>query len=543
MKPFRLDLKPKKKVKEQQSQQSESTNSFFDGGEREKGDEIKRETVREYDGTKAIHEATCGTKQPLVIPVVQNSGRVFALGGQAKATKKDPVPIDAVSSSSVDLAGDDAEAIRALQQEAKNPEGHVTKSGSERPDRNISIEAPEDSFHQSKEEERETQQFHRDMAALPDAMNVEEYRQSQVSIGEFGAAMLRGMGWTGDDNDKQNKNTNNSQQSLPRPHRLGLGAIPKLERADIEETEGRRPKTMDQYERDKKLRKQAQDFARQRQKQVEIDKQQTLQNGSLVLLDNGRRAKIVQLDGVPGLNQVLIRVEGEGDVVSAKRGIVGRLLKRDELQERPFTERTVKDSSRESDRKNSKDSTHRDISRDNGRREREYSDSSRRKRRRDEVRESSDRSARKTQHRNGDFREGKQRTEPNEHSRYGKKMATWVIPQIRVRVVTEKLGRRYFKEKGTVIDVTPKGSTVQLDEGRVVLDRVPERYLETALPKAGGRVVVVGPTDRPPEYIHCKGTLLERGKGRGVLQIDSDKSVLTLSLDDLAEWVGAMDDE
>mmetsp|Transcript_3616 Transcript_3616/g.7536 ORF Transcript_3616/g.7536 Transcript_3616/m.7536 type:complete len:87 (+) Transcript_3616:2-262(+) len=77
---------------------------------------------------------------------------------------------------------------------------------------------------------------------------------------------------------------------------------------------------------------------------------------------------------------------------------------------------------------------------------------------------------------------------------------------------------------------------------RVVLDRVPERYLETALPKAGGRVVILT-SSSGRDYLHSKGTLLERGKGRGVVQLHSDKSILTLSLDDLAEWVGPVDEE
>jgi G patch domain/KOW motif-containing protein len=110
---------------------------------------------------------------------------------------------------------------------------------------------------------------------------------------------------------------------------------------------------------------------------------------------------------------------------------------------------------------------------------------------------------------------------------------------IRIRVITEKLGRKYYKSKGVIVDVTPKGATVRMDDGSL-LDRVPERYLETALPKTGGRVLVLA-----GKHKLVKGQLLERDskKGRGVVQVYEDMNVLTLSLDDMAEWCGPLDDD
>ena len=118
----------------------------------------------------------------------------------------------------------------------------------------------------------------------------------------------------------------------------------------------------------------------------------------------------------------------------------------------------------------------------------------------------------------------------------------WVVANIRVRVVSERYGRQHFQRKGVVLDVTPKGATVQMDDAGALLDRVPERHLETALPKAGGRAIVLARGS--PHYL-AKGTLLERNsaKGRGVIQIQEDMAVETLSLDDLAEWCGPLDDD
>jgi hypothetical protein len=117
------------------------------------------------------------------------------------------------------------------------------------------------------------------------------------------------------------------------------------------------------------------------------------------------------------------------------------------------------------------------------------------------------------------------------------------MPHIRVRVATDRLGREHFQQKGVVVDVTPKGATVRMDGGGkapaapVVIDRVPARYLTTALPKAGGGAVVV-----QGRHKHSRGTVLQRDSRQAVIQLDEDHSVLTLPLDDLAEWCGPRDD-
>jgi hypothetical protein len=122
-----------------------------------------------------------------------------------------------------------------------------------------------------------------------------------------------------------------------------------------------------------------------------------------------------------------------------------------------------------------------------------------------------------------------------------KSIEHWLTTNIRVRVVTKKIAKgRQFKEKGIVLDVLKRGAeaTIQMANGEI-LERVPERYLETALPKIGGNAIILtGPNKSE------KGKLLERhsDKGRGVLQLFEDMNVVTLSLDDIAEFCGALDD-
>jgi hypothetical protein len=77
-------------------------------------------------------------------------------------------------------------------------------------------------------------------------------------------------------------------------------------------------------------------------------------------------------------------------------------------------------------------------------------------------------------------------------------------------------------------------------DNQEVLDNIPERYLETALPKTGGNVVVLEGCHR-----WKKGRLLERSseRSRGIIQLFEDLEVVEVSLDRVAEWCGPVDDD
>ena len=78
-----------------------------------------------------------------------------------------------------------------------------------------------------------------------------------------------------------------------------------------------------------------------------------------------------------------------------------------------------------------------------------------------------------------------------------------------------------------------------MDNDGAVLDKVPERYLETALPKVGGKVIVL----ESKEHRWKKGTLLERtGRSLGIVQLQEDLEVAKVELDSLAEWCGGQDE-
>ena len=68
----------------------------------------------------------------------------------------------------------------------------------------------------------EDEAFQQDVKELPESSTLDDY--SNMPVSEFGAAMLRGMGWTGEGKDKKN-----IQPWLPqsRPSLLGIGAKEK----------------------------------------------------------------------------------------------------------------------------------------------------------------------------------------------------------------------------------------------------------------------------------------------------------------------------
>jgi hypothetical protein len=150
------------------------------------------------------------------------------------------------------------------------------------------------------------------------------------------------MGWSGgDDNGSNNKKKKDDEAgSMPRPHRLGLGAIPKMDDSMLPPSSSSRRRALrpDQLKRQEALEQQQQEYAKQRKDQLVNDKQRTLQNHSLVHITNGngRRAKILQLVGVPGLSMVKIQYEGESEASIVKRREIGDLLSREELDKKQY---------------------------------------------------------------------------------------------------------------------------------------------------------------------------------------------------------------
>lgn len=131
-------------------------------------------------------------------------------------------------------------------------------------------------------------------------------------------------------------------------------------------------------------------------------------------------------------------------------------------------------------------------------------------------------------------------------SQKAKQYLHWLIPSIRVRLISNKMPK-YHLQKGVVQDVLratdsksssgPK-AILLMDDGQV-LDKVPERYLETALPKTGGNVIILEGVN---DVRWKKGRLMERLSTNCLIQLEEDLEVVEVSLDNVAEWCGDSND-
>lgn len=85
----------------------------------------------------------------------------------------------------------------------------------------------------------------------------------------------------------------------------------------------------------------------------------------------------------------------------------------------------------------------------------------------------------------------------------------------------------------------PDTFSVRVDDTGKLVEGLQHSLVETALPKAGGMVLVLNGSHRLR-----RGKLLERhsADARAVVQLSGDLQAVELSFDDVAEWVGGQDD-
>jgi len=530
---------------------------------------------------------------------------------------------------------------------------------------------------------KEDETFQEDLTKMADDIPITSDAYVSVPISEFGAAMLRGMGWKGDEDNENNTrkksamNPNSNDVVIPRHHRLGLGATPmplSLKSSSKTSSNGittdskrhraiRKPPKPGEINKLQQEEEEELAWKAKLEEKRQNDKQITLQIGSIVYINSlpsssssfistkqKRRAKLNKIQGVPGLNRVLIELEyyDEGLLpgpLSVKKSDIA-LVPREELDKIPFKDALVdnsdkvgkKESRGKSNRNESKINTmQKRIQHDEERGEDRMSnrhqrdlDQSRSKRRRRSLRScshsrsrSGDRNTKKRRsreqkdydvdkrlreemtrddrrkdkhkserrnikdlskqemHRRQKENERHQRGKYDEYDRYtrqnqdddtifekhekivlqkekrnGSKSITpkeskskyeepsqsWLIPNIRVRVVSRKYAKgRHYKQKGIIVDALHGGrkAVLHMTNGEV-LDCIPERYLETALPAIGGNAIVL-----TGQHKYEKGVLIEKNldKGEGVIQLFEDMHVVSLLLDDIAEWCGSLDED
>ena len=174
----------------------------------------------------------------------------------------------------------------------------------------------------------DTERFKVDVALRPEDIGVKSAAYKQIPIEDFGAAMLRGMGWSGLTDQDEEISKKLMEPLFSRDVHLGLGAKAKPLQLD-DKNKFRNNAT--------KLEQSKSEWLIKAENKLNNQK---LIEGDIVWLRvpeyAGLRGYIIKTQGVPGLNKVSIGLESSGKEVHIKRSDAVVLTK-EELETKPFT--------------------------------------------------------------------------------------------------------------------------------------------------------------------------------------------------------------
>ena len=313
----------------------------------------------------------------------------------------------------------------------------------------------------------------RDLSLRAADVSASSSSYEHIPIHEFGAAMLRGMGWVESKEEAENFDKKYSAPVVARESRVGLGATSKPPGRHSRGSKSKLEQEMHVWT----------------QKVNERIGSQDVNNGHFVWIRDplyaGCRAVVVATRGVPGLDKIRVSLEVDGSLVEIKKHDVV-LLSDAEMKEEPYNGvplRTV-------------------VEQEDNKRKKEYVD---------------DVSGSDSKKRRGEAeRSGKDQDEPSK----------WLHPGIRVRIISNSKkagGNSGHLQKATVIDVCAQGTaSLQLDDGSV-LQHVKEKYLETVLPAVGSICMIL-----TGEHRGQTAQLLEKRKEseRAVVQLNNAEVVV-----------------
>lgn len=347
-------------------------------------------------------------------------------------------------------------------------------------------------------QEKELQAFKEDLQDLPEQASLDDY--ATMPIEDFGAAMLRGMGWEeGKPVGRNSKGLVAAVEFVPRGGRLGLGANAPVKEeikkkyikpgesrerpAEMVLAEGPEGKSRNVKSLDEKLVKREVPGAREGKTMCVVEGRH---RGLL-----GRVVKLVKQEGRSERAQ--LELASSGEVVTIRCSVLADLGTReaDTAQGRGRTER----------------------SRDDG-------DGVGQKRHRSEQR--------------GGDGVGEMKQQRKERKTEKEEPRAWLYSNIRVRIVSKSFqGGRLYLKKAVVADVlSPRECVLEL-EGGEVLSNVSQRVLETALPKRGERVMILqGP------FRGQRGKMLDKKGEAASVQLNEDFSLHNFTLDAIAEYTG-----
>jgi len=354
--------------------------------------------------------------------------------------------------------------------------------------------------------EKELEAFKEDVEDLPEEASMEAYES--MPIEDFGAAMLRGMGWKEGEGVGRNAKSGRADpvEFVPRMGRLGLGA----DTMDV-------PGATLKKNNDKKILKPGES----REEKTEI------------LMRDPNASRAPGMRNVKSIDEKLIKKEELG-VKEGKRmyvakgkheGLTGRVLK---IQKADGKAQFELDSSGEViTLRCSELDEMANAPAPQG----------------DKKRKSSEDAGNKKSKKPREEEESEEDDDDDDDDD-----APWLYPSIRVRIISKSFsGGIYYLKKGTIVDIpTPKECTVQIDgdNGRAssLISNVRQSYLETCVPKKpGGRVVILAGKLRGR-----RGKLVQKNKSNDTarIQLSDDFTVHDeIDLDEIAEYVGEMDED
>ncbi|CAJ1932982.1 unnamed protein product [Sphenostylis stenocarpa] len=327
-----------------------------------------------------------------------------------------------------------------------------------------------------------------DLQRLPEDQGFDEFKD--VPVEGFGAALLAGYGWKeGMGIGKNAKEDVKVVEIKRRTAKEGLGFVGDAPAAMV-----RGNNVKDNKDKDKEKN--------------EKEKVVRIVGGR----DVGLKGSVVSRIGD---DYIVLELSRSGEKVKVKVGDVAELGSKEE--ERCL--RKLKESKTQREDKGSK-----------------------RKHGRDEVEEKRVDASRREERRGVDSQNGVEEKRVDAGSREESRVVdhrrvSWLTSHIRVRVISRDLkGGRLYLKKGEVLDVVgPTTCDVSMDESREIVQGVSQDFLETAIPKRGGPVLVLA-----GKYKGVFGSLVERDLDRETAIVrDADThELLNVKLEQIAEYIG-----
>jgi G patch domain and KOW motifs-containing protein len=316
---------------------------------------------------------------------------------------------------------------------------------------------------------------------------------AEMPVEDFGMAMLRGMGW----NPKQNKNehgisNNNSNDDgsggpdpfIPkaRAGRLGLGAVSLEEIKKKKQIEGR-----------KKLKR-----------SLELSRKHNYKIGDLIeYKNNNKTSKNIEYGRIINVQSDNVKV-----VIGPRRKVMHLSLIDTNVHIKIVNKNSLPKSHYVYDNNNNNRGTASNLL---------LGPSAM------AIGDSSD-----------------SNSDNNDKNKKNNVECNWLIPNIRVRINCQHVegtnGTKYYAMKGVVRDVVqPKVCTLIMDIDGAILDNVKQEWLNSALPKKTGRVMILSGKRK-----FKSGQMLLRDKKKKIVHVklDSSDKVKQFSYDEVAEYLG-----